>query len=97
MPRNILPSEDFLYDRASLVAYHNGEADNSAERKKMLGILKKAMEQELTETQRFCIREYFFEGKKMKDIASTLSVNPSTVTRHIRRAKEKLKHIASYY
>ena len=36
-------------------------------------------------------------GKKMKEIAKDRGVNPSTVTRQIRRAKEKIKRITKYY
>lgn len=63
----------------------------------MKQLLSRAMDTELTEKQRYCMQSYFLEGKKMYEIASELGVNPSTVTRHIKRAKNRLKRIARYY
>ncbi|MBR2724512.1 MAG: sigma-70 family RNA polymerase sigma factor [Ruminococcus sp.] len=97
MPRNIVSGDEGAFDRASMLAYFNVAQSSNERRKKMLSILKKALEEELTDTQRFCITEYYLRDRKMKDIAESLSVNPSTVTRHIKRAKQKLQHIASYY
>lgn len=96
MPRNFVPAEDFVYDKLSYQCYTSGDT-NRIDRTRMKGILSKAITSELTEQQRFCLVEYYLHGRKMKDIAVTLSVHPSTVTRHIRRATEKLRHIASYY
>lgn len=97
MPRNVISAEDYLCDRAAYLAYTSAGNTNSEERKKMRTILKKAIFDELTDLQRFCLIEHYIHQRKMKDIASELSLNPSTVTRHIRRAEEKLRHIASYY
>ncbi len=97
MPRNVMPAEDFVYDRVSYLAYTSAGGTNKDERSKMKTILKKALLTELTEIQRFCLVEHYIHQRKMKDIAQELSLHPSTVTRHIRRAKEKLRHIAGYY
>jgi len=98
MPRNFIPADKFAFDRASLLAYHSASSsEDKSKKQKMLSIAMKAMDKELTETQRFCIVEHYINGRKMKDIAASLSVNPSTVTRHIQRAKRKLQNIASYY
>jgi RNA polymerase sigma factor (sigma-70 family) len=71
--------------------------NNTAEVNQMKELLKTAIREELTERQRYCLSEYFFEGKKMKAIAQDLNINPSTVTRHIKKAVTKLKHIAKIY
>ncbi len=97
MPRNFVANDELAFDRASILAYFDTGVSNTDKKKKMTLILKKALNEELTETQRFCITEYYIKDRKMKDIAKSLSVNPSTVTRHIKRAKQKLQHIASYY
>ncbi len=96
MRRSIVMKEDFQYELASYLSYVSGGC-NTSDRSRMLSIIKKAISTELTELQRLCIEEHYLKGRKMKDIAASLSVNPSTVTRHIRRAKDKLRHIASYY
>lgn len=97
MPRNEIYAENFVYDELSYLDYIRSDNTNKEERRKMKIILSKALLQELTELQRFCLTEYYLKGRKKKDIASDLSVHPSTVTRHIHRAEHKLKHIASYY
>lgn len=97
MPRNVVNAEDYVYDRVSYRAYISSGSTNKGERRKMKTILKKAILTELTDVQRYCLIEYYVNQRKMKDIASELSLHPSTVTRHIKRAKEKLCHIAGYY
>lgn len=97
MPRNHLPAEEYVYDRASLLAYFAASSDSSRNKPKMMKILMSAVHNELTEPQRFCLIEHYLHGRKMKDIAFTLSVNPSTVTRHIQRAIKRLRRITDYY
>lgn len=70
---------------------------NEESRNKMKKILYSALQSELTDKQRICLIEYYLNGKKGKDIALEQNLNPSTVSRHITKAKEKLQHIASYY
>lgn len=96
MPRNEVIAEDFVYEKVAYLSYISGNT-NADDRKKMLNVLNKAISAELTDQQRYCLLEHYIHGRRMKDIAKELSLHPSTVTRHIRRAKEKLRHIASYY
>lgn len=70
---------------------------NSGERNHMKQILIKAISKELTDKQRICIIEHYFNQKKQKDIAFELGLNTSTVSRHINAGKRKLQNIASYY
>lgn len=74
----------------------NGSSNNE-NREKMKKIISKAIFDELTEKQRYCLVSHYFEGKKGIQIAEELCVNPSTVSRHLKEATKKLKHIASYY
>ena len=71
--------------------------DNSREVERMKKILHKAISGELTDKQRYCLCEYYLNGRSMKNIATDLNVNPSTVTRHIQNAKRRLRRVASYY
>lgn len=70
---------------------------NSADRARMKKFLNMAIDKELTEKQKHCLTEYFFNGKRMYIIAKEMNLNPSTVTRHIKAAQKRLKNIASYY
>ena len=60
-------------------------------------VLSKSLNGVLTDTQRYCITEFYINRKKQKDIAKDLGVAPSTVCRHINRGLKKLRSIASYY
>lgn len=76
---------------------YEGSDTNIRDIKKMKQILCKALKSELTERQRQCVTMYYYDDMKMKEIASTLSLSPSTVTRHIKAAQRKLKNVAKYY
>lgn len=76
--------------------FSSGET-NSQDISKMKKILQKAINNELTEKQKYCVYEYYLTGRNMKDIAKDLNVNPSTVTRHIQKARQRLKRVAKYY
>lgn len=97
MPRNFVNADDFVFEEAAFLAYQSSGETNIRDKSRMKAILLRAIRNELTDNQRTCLVEYYINGKKMKDIAQMLSLNPSTVTRHIRRACEKLRHIAEYY
>lgn len=78
-------------------AYLSSSTSNHNERTKMKKMLLKAIDHELTDLQRYCLVEHYFNGKKQKEIAEELGVNSSTISRHVTCAKEKLKRIAQYY
>ena len=69
--------------------WHGSTNENS--RDKMKKILSMAVLNELTERQRICIVDYYLNGKKEKEIAKELGVNSSTVSRHIMKARDKLR------
>lgn len=70
---------------------------NKKEIEKMKKLLSDVIIQELTEKQRICLLEYYIKGKRMNTIAKELSLNPSTVTRHIKAAQKRLKRVTQYY
>ncbi|MBR2715667.1 MAG: sigma-70 family RNA polymerase sigma factor [Ruminococcus sp.] len=76
---------------------YSSYGSNRADILKMKVILSKALKSELTGRQRECIMMYFYENKRMRQIAKELSLSPSTVTRHIKAGKRKLENIAKYY
>ena len=77
------------------LAYHGGS--NRPERERMKKLLLRAISHELTGRQRECMTMYFLEGMKMKNIARSLGLSNSTVSRHIGSAVHKLRRIADYY
>ena len=81
----------FVFDK-----YQSG-SDNHLERRKKFSFVYKALKNELTDDQFQCVKEYIIDGRKIKDIAKDRGVHPSSVSRKIKRATEKIKRIASYY
>lgn len=86
-------------DSLNFITYSdfNSSETNDSERSRMKKILQKAILDELTDKQRYCLCEYFLNGRNMKSIADDLNVNPSTVTRHIQSAMRRLKRVTKYY
>jgi len=82
-----------------LISYYlyNQGSDNRPERERMKRILNRAIRYELTERQRTCLTKYYLEGMRMTEIARSLDLSKSTVSRHIKSATQKLRRVASYY
>ena len=70
---------------------------NNKKREMLKRILHKAIQSELTERQRECVLMYYFQNMKMKEIAESFGLSPSTVSRHISAAQKKLRHIVAFY
>lgn len=73
----------------------NGE-DNSDQLARLRRQLRLAREQELTPRQRQFLARYFDDGLSMREIAEEMGVDPSTVSRTLRRAKERLRRALQY-
>ena len=58
--------------------------------------IKDLIQSELTDLQRYTIAAYYFEGKKLYQIARERSVNKSTVSRTMKRAEAKLRKFLQY-
>lgn len=58
--------------------------------------VRMVMEHELTETQRRAIEGYFFEGRSMRSMARELGVNPSSISRAIRRGLDRMARCLRY-
>ena len=71
-------------------------SDNSQELERLRVKLRQARSAELTERQQLLLRLYFEEGKTMPQIAQELHINCSTVSRTLRRARERLYRCLRY-
>ncbi len=58
--------------------------------------LKRAMDSELTERQREILSMFYFGGMSVTEIAVHYGVNKSTISRHLKRSREKLHAVLSY-
>ena len=70
--------------------------DNSRSRSRLMANLRRALMDELTPRQRQMVAMYFVEGRTMTEIARKLGVNVSTVSRTIRRGKDRLRKCLRY-
>ena len=69
---------------------------NSEDVKRMKKMLSKAMNSTLTERQYTCLKMYYFDSMTMKEIAKTLGLHQSTVSRHVHAAKVKLEKLRAF-
>ncbi|MCI8329541.1 MAG: sigma-70 family RNA polymerase sigma factor [Oscillibacter sp.] len=70
--------------------------DNGEQLDRLRRGLRRAREQELTPRQRQMLELYFDRGMNIPQIAGELGVNPSTVSRTLRRAKDRLYRCLRY-
>ena len=73
-----------------------GESDNREQQARLLRNLRRAMEQELTPRQQQIVALYYDWGLPVTRIGEALGVSPSTVSRTLRRAKDRLRRYLEY-
>ena len=80
------------------LAFQNTKSGNSndARIQRMKKIMNIAMENELTQRQRDCIRMRYFENIPVKEIAEKIGICPATVYKHISRAIRIFRKCAVY-
>ena len=71
-------------------------ADNSQQMEHLRRCLRQARERELTDRQRQLLSLYYDQRMTMPQIAEMLGLNRSTVSRTIRRARERLYRCLRY-
>lgn len=72
-----------------------GQGDGG-EHKRMLRTMMLAAQGELTARQMQCVRLCYVEGKNVSEIAAELGLSPSTVSRHLKKARLRLQTILQY-
>lgn len=70
--------------------------DNRMQLERLRRQLRRACERELTPCQKQALKLHYEEGLSVTEIARRLDVNPSTVSRTLRRAHERLRHFLQY-
>lgn len=82
---------------ADLACWRQSSApDNEEQLSRLRRNLRLAREQVLTPRQRQILELYYDQGLTMGQIAMRLGVNRSTVSRTLRRARERLYHSLRY-
>ncbi len=70
--------------------------DNGEQMTRLRRNLRRAREEELTERQREMVGLYYDQGMTMPQIAERLGVSRSTVSRTLRRARDRLYRFLRY-
>lgn len=94
---------DTLFDnrssefRGDLAFWNQLHAENNEEQcSRLLRRLRQARTQELTPRQQDFLHLYYEQGLSMQEIADLRGVHVSTVSRTLRRARERLHHVLQY-
>lgn len=96
MPKTKLLSFELLGDKAEYALSAKG-LDDGGEHRRMLKVIERAAHGELTPRQLQCVRLMYGCGKNVKEIAAELGVSSPTVSRHLKKARVRLKKIMEYY
>lgn len=92
-----LGDAEFCADKEISALIGDTESNNSAKHRMMLKILRKVIEEELTERQREMITLYYFHKVNIPQIAERLGVNRSTVSRTISRGRRNIMEKMKYF
>lgn len=92
MSRNILSLSSGMEEISSFISYtRNSSKQKSEKLLRMEKILRIAIKNELTDRQKKCIELYFFDRMKVSEIAGILNIRPTTVYKHLNKAKAAIK------
>lgn len=86
----------YLIDKQTLAEYERrGAGSNENSLKLIKSAVFFALETQLTSKQKEALTEYYLAGKKLREIADEMGVNISTVSRHIKQGKQKIKKVVN--
>lgn len=98
MTNKIVSLNEFTDKLASIVKFkHIYECDNKDFHSKMIKIIKQVSEGELTKRQKQCLFMYYHQNMKMSEISNSLGICVSCVSRHIKKAKLRIRKTLAYY
>lgn len=70
---------------------------DGGEHRRLLRAVARAARGELTGRQMECVRLHYREGKGVNEIAAQLGLTPSTVSRHLKKARARLRAVLLYF
>lgn len=92
-----LSLNDFTESLIGISNYQKDKFSDNSEYKKMLEVLVRAIDGELTERQRQCVVMYYGKQISLKDIALELNISESTISRHLKKSRNRLAKVMKYY
>ena len=98
MAKNKITYSKFTETLGVIIKYNkNNACTNQKKYKKILKVLPKAIEGELTDRQKECLVLKYYDNLSLNQIALALDIDRSTVSRHIKKARSRLYKILTYY
>lgn len=91
-----LISLDIFGDRYPWEGEDYSAGDNSVTIAKMKRAVLDIMDEELTDCQREVVEDFYFKNMTVTEIARKRGVNKSTISRHLKRARIKMKKCLKY-
>lgn len=73
-----------------------GGGSNSSIKDRMKKLIAIGIDTELTDRQKDCVTMRVYQKMSVEDIAAELGIRPTTVYKHIKKAKEALKKCRKY-
>lgn len=96
MRKKRLSLDQFTEGLAGIQQYLRQGESADAEYRRILRTLHRAMEGELTDRQRQCVQLCFFDGLTARQAAKELCIHESTVSRHLKKARQRLGRVLRY-
>lgn len=92
-----LGDAEFCADKGITAIIGDDSGDNSERHRLILKVMRNVIENELSERQRQMITLYYFNRMNIPEIAETLGVNRSTVSRTISRGRRNILIRMKYF
>lgn len=83
---NILSDDGFSNQRQEVDSGH----------RRMVRMLSKAIEGELTQRQQECVQMRYYEGKTVTEVARQLHIGVPTASKHLKKARKRLENVLRY-
>lgn len=97
MGHKLLSLSAQMEEYVALQNHMNPDSRRSQRLRRMEKLLRLAMKLELTDKQKTCIRLYYLEEKKVAEIADCLHIRPTTVYKHLKKARQALSRCVPYF
>jgi RNA polymerase sigma factor (sigma-70 family) len=91
--RKRINADSYLFEEEIYKMYLQGELTNY----KPKDIMLKVLQQELTEIQLSLVEMYYFQHMNMVQIAEVLGKDTSTISRTLKRARQRIKRFMKYF
>lgn len=92
MKNSVLSIDPFI----DLIPNREEKGTDGGEHQRIVRMLSKAIEGELTQRQRDCVHLHYYEGKTVSEVASELKIGVPTASKHLKKARIRLADVLRY-